>query len=85
LQNGAVRADVIFPIPFQKPPSGLRNAYTVTMEPFLTSVTADHKSVVVRLSADAVQGIGVINLTFRLRFAYVAGAFIFSFLNHCPL
>lgn len=49
LQNGAIWADVVFPVPFQEPPSGLRNTHTVTMEPLLTPITADHKPKMGRL------------------------------------
>lgn len=43
LQDGAVGADVVLPIPLQQPPAGLRNAHAVAMEPLLAPVTADHE------------------------------------------
>lgn len=41
--RSAGRTDVILSVPLQETAAGLADAYAVTVEPFVTSVTADHE------------------------------------------
>lgn len=51
LARSAGRTDVILSVLLQETPAGLTDAYTVTVEPFVTSVTTDHEPAVYRRRA----------------------------------
>lgn len=50
LARRAGRTDVILSVLLQETATGLADAYTVTVEPFVTSVTTDHEPVVGRFT-----------------------------------